>query len=69
MHSLLRRNLPFLPGRIRLPRLLHLLSLRRSRTRLAHLDDHLLRDIGLTREQAQTEADRPLWDAPSHWHR
>jgi uncharacterized protein YjiS (DUF1127 family) len=36
---------------------------------LAELDDHMLRDIGLTREQARHEAERPSWDAPSHWYR
>ena len=43
--------------------------LRRTRLRLAALDDHLLRDIGVSREAAQTEADRRGWDAPDHWHR
>lgn len=50
-----------------LSRLLGLMSLHRQRRSLAHLDDHLLRDIGLTPEQAQMEATRPLWDAPAHW--
>ena len=44
-------------------------ALLRSRRQLAQLDDHLLRDIGLTRDQAQAEAALPLWDAPPHWHR
>ena len=43
-------------------RLGDVLALRRSRQRLAALDDHLLRDIGLSREQAQVEADRAAWD-------
>jgi uncharacterized protein YjiS (DUF1127 family) len=34
---------------------------RRQRRVLAGLDDHLLRDIGLTREQALVEARRPPW--------
>jgi uncharacterized protein YjiS (DUF1127 family) len=34
---------------------------RRQRHALAELDDHLLRDIGLTRHQARTEALRPFW--------
>jgi uncharacterized protein YjiS (DUF1127 family) len=50
-----------------LRRLPLLLSLRRQRRSLAQLDDHLLRDIGLTPEQALAEADRPIWDAPAHW--
>ncbi|MFN5995678.1 MAG: DUF1127 domain-containing protein [Paracoccaceae bacterium] len=53
---------------IRLPaRALGLAALARSRRRLIHLDDHLLRDIGLDRADALAEAARPLWDAPSHW--
>ena len=39
----------------------------RERRGLRHLDDHLLRDIGLTREQAIEEAARPFWDAPAAW--
>ncbi len=33
----------------------------RTRRQLALLDDHLLRDIGLERPQAQAEARRPFW--------
>ncbi|MBL9049181.1 MAG: DUF1127 domain-containing protein [Tabrizicola sp.] len=43
-------------------------ALRRERNRLGRLDDRLLRDIGVTREQALAEASRPDWDAPTHWH-
>ena len=42
-------------------------ALFRQRRSLATLDDHLLRDIGLTPEQARQEATRPLWDVPAHW--
>ena len=48
-------------------RLLAAEALARSRRRLGHLDDHILRDIGLTRAEAEAEAARPLWDPPSHW--
>jgi uncharacterized protein YjiS (DUF1127 family) len=34
---------------------------RRQRQALLELDDHLLDDIGLTREQAEQEARKPLW--------
>ena len=34
---------------------------RRSRIALKHLDDHLLRDIGLSRAEADEEARRPFW--------
>lgn len=48
-------------------------ALRRSRLRLAELDEHLLSDIGLTRTEAAAEAARtapapPRWDAPARWH-
>ena len=33
----------------------------RQRHQLAALDDHMLRDIGLTRGQATQEAARPYW--------
>lgn len=58
-------------GPTRRLRLLHRLAqvqaLLRQRRSLANLDDHLLRDIGLTPEQARYEATRPLWDVPAHW--
>ena len=50
-----------------LTRLLAAETLARSRRRLPQLEDHILRDIGLTRDQANAEAQRPIWDAPSHW--
>jgi uncharacterized protein YjiS (DUF1127 family) len=39
----------------------------RTRRDLARLDEHLLRDIGLTRHEAETEAFRAPWDVPPHW--
>ena len=33
----------------------------RQREALARLDDRLLEDIGVTREQANAEADKPFW--------
>ncbi|MEO1139069.1 MAG: DUF1127 domain-containing protein [Pseudomonadota bacterium] len=39
-----------------------ILSLYRERKALARLDDAALADIGLTREEAMTEANRPIWD-------
>lgn len=50
-----------------LSRMVRALTLARSRRALTHLDDHLLHDIGLSREEAEAEARRPVWDAPSHW--
>ncbi len=45
------------------------LSLRRQRRSLAKLDDRALNDIGITREQAEAEASRPIWDAPHFWQK
>ncbi|SPF77305.1 hypothetical protein ALP8811_02330 [Aliiroseovarius pelagivivens] len=42
-------------------------EIRRERAALSQLDAHRLDDLGLTREQAQREASRPIWDVPSHW--
>ena len=36
-------------------------ALRRDRKLLSGLDPHLLRDIGLTPEEAQAEASKPFW--------
>jgi len=63
-----------LPSEIRgrlslLSRFLDSGALARQRRHLAELDDAILRDIGLTRDQALREARRPRWDAPRHWQR
>jgi uncharacterized protein YjiS (DUF1127 family) len=47
--------------------LIDALALQRHRQQLAHLNDDILDDIGITREQATAEAARPIWDAPAHW--
>ncbi len=41
-----------------------LIALRHERRSLRQLDDIALRDIGLTREAAETEARRWFWDIP-----
>ncbi|MGV6848684.1 MAG: DUF1127 domain-containing protein [Marinibacterium sp.] len=45
------------------------LALWRQRQHLARLDDIALKDLGLTRHQAESEAARPFWDVPAHWRR
>jgi uncharacterized protein YjiS (DUF1127 family) len=40
-----------------------------QRKALKSLDSAGLRDIGVTRAQAQAEANRPIWDAPESWRR
>ena len=42
--------------------LLYWQDLARQRRALAALDDHMLKDIGLSRADARQEADRPFWD-------
>ncbi|MEM1299861.1 MAG: DUF1127 domain-containing protein [Pseudomonadota bacterium] len=37
-----------------------------ERQDLSQLDAHMLKDIGLTREDAVAEARRPIWDLPTH---
>ena len=49
------------------PRIADLFALARQRRALARLDDAALEDIGLSRSDAETEAQRPFWDAPAHW--
>jgi len=41
--------------------LLRLYDRQQQRHLLLELDDHLLADIGITREQAQAEARKPFW--------
>ncbi|MDA7967099.1 DUF1127 domain-containing protein [Ruegeria sp.] len=50
-------------------RLWQRLGVAKQRRALARLDDRALDDIGITRAQARTEAARPIWDAPLHWHK
>ncbi|GAB1480198.1 DUF1127 domain-containing protein [Paracoccaceae bacterium] len=54
------------PGRL-LARLTTALALRRQRAALAALPEAMLADIGLTRDEALAEAQRPLWDVPARW--
>ncbi|MCV6586020.1 MAG: DUF1127 domain-containing protein [Marinibacterium sp.] len=47
--------------------LAELFALWRQRQHLRRLDDDALADIGLTRQDAEREAARPVWDAPERW--
>ena len=64
-----RAHRRFAPVRNRsiLRRLLDMAATRRQRLHLARLDDQLLRDIGISRDAAEHEASKPVWDAPAHW--
>jgi uncharacterized protein YjiS (DUF1127 family) len=50
-------------GSLRLRRLWRVLARQRSRACLRALDDHMLNDIGLTRDQATVESAKPFWTA------
>ncbi|MFW2542175.1 DUF1127 domain-containing protein [Primorskyibacter sp. 2E107] len=42
-------------------------ALARQRRLLRALDDAALADLGLSRQDAEAEANRPFWDAPDNW--
>jgi uncharacterized protein YjiS (DUF1127 family) len=44
-----------------------MIALRRQRQHLDRLSDEQLKDIGVTRDQAEAEARRKAWDAPNFW--
>jgi uncharacterized protein YjiS (DUF1127 family) len=46
---------------IRFARLLHWHELARQRRALLALNEHMLKDIGITRAEAEREARRPFW--------
>ncbi len=54
-------------SRIRRTGVFGYLDLYRQRRALAKMDAAQLVDLGLTRAEAQAEAQRPIWDAPNHW--
>lgn len=45
----------------------HHLSVWRQRQALKTLDDARLKDLGLSRAEADAEARRAIWDAPETW--
>jgi uncharacterized protein YjiS (DUF1127 family) len=44
-----------------------MIAVARQRRALAALPPERLDDIGLTIEEARTEATKPLWDVPNYW--
>ncbi|WP_165474480.1 MULTISPECIES: DUF1127 domain-containing protein [Yoonia] len=48
-------------------RIMQAAQLARQRRALAALDAHILCDIGITADDAQAEAGKPVWDVPRHW--
>ena len=43
--------------------------LRRELIAFGNLDARLLSDVGLTRQDAEVELRRPVWDVAAHWRR
>ncbi|MCV2874492.1 DUF1127 domain-containing protein [Defluviimonas sp. WL0050] len=66
-NALSRSHIATRPGLI--SKLRAMVSLRRQRRDLHALSDHLLDDIGVTAADARREAERPVWDVPTHWKR
>jgi uncharacterized protein YjiS (DUF1127 family) len=63
-----RAHLSVTAPKIRLLRRLSAaIALHRQRQDMLKLDDHMLRDIGLTPAMVHAEAARPFWDAPDSW--
>lgn len=60
----LGRSFPRTPVALRdvLGRVATWIAVYRERTQLSDLDDHMLEDIGITREQALKETGRAFWD-------
>ena len=58
-------------GRYRRTSLLTLIrkaiELKRQRRSLLRLSNRQLADIGISRDDAQREAARPIWDIPADW--
>ena len=50
-------------------RITRMLQIARQRRDLSKLEPHLLKDIGVTQDDARIEAARPPWDAPDFWTR
>ncbi|SPH18558.1 hypothetical protein DEA8626_02098 [Defluviimonas aquaemixtae] len=63
-HSLPRPRRTGLVARFR-----DMVEIRRQRRALLDLNAHLLKDIGLSAQEAQEESERPVWDVPDHWRR
>lgn len=67
MATLVRSASAGIRGRSLGSRILGALALRRSRAKLGGLPDHLLDDMGISREEALREASRRVWDVPTWW--
>lgn len=50
-------------------RLVTFFAVARQRRHLRTLDAHLLKDIGVTRQEALSESRKITWDAPQTWRK
>jgi len=57
------------PSRTLLEHAISMMSLYRQRRALKGLDANALADLGITAQEAASEAARPIWDAPGHFKR
>ncbi|NDR57971.1 DUF1127 domain-containing protein [Pseudoruegeria sp. M32A2M] len=48
-------------------RIMEMIAVHKQRRDLARLDDSALKDIGISRYEAEIESSRPAWDVPHHW--
>ncbi len=60
---------PVTPRGSLISRLVHMHDVWGQRRRLKSLGAAALKDIGVTRAQAEAEAARAIWDAPQTWRR
>ena len=62
--SILNARVPALLDRPALPKLPGFRAMLRAaitRRQLAHMDDRMLKDIGISRSQAEVEGSKPFW--------
>ena len=46
-----------------------MIAVAHQRRQLLALEDHLLEDIGISRQEARAESRQTVWNAPDHWHK
>lgn len=46
-----------------------MIETRRQRLDLGRLSKHRLKDIGISKDEARAESERPAWDVPATWRR
>ena len=46
-----------------------MIAIHRQRRDLLALDEHMLRDIGVSRSEALEEGRQAMWNVPHHWRK